>query len=216
MNFRSFLPVLLIPFLIACNKNEQPIIIGQVVSSSGEPIANAHIHVSYTIDESQVQSKSTKQIFFRNSKTGDVSLKSYRYWNNNLIETIVDQKLGPGHYSFTLTDTLYTDGIYYYELKTSSNTMTHKWLIARDDVTELIEVQPLCKTSKSGGFKMELEILGIGEKFELYAEHVPEVIAEQTITNRIEFIAIKNGQIIARETVQVKEEKGNNIRLVAK
>lgn len=214
---KNFLFILTTIFVLNCNKEESPIVNGQVLLSDGTPVENAAIHYvpKLASDSLSKQKRQTTAISFSLPKAGKVKLETFIAWDHELLETLIDWTLSAGTHFVTLNDTLYTNRVYEYELSIPDvdTTIVHRMLRVAT-AEQLIGFKPLVKTNSVGSFKIENGELGIGEKFRITSQYGPDSYYDLTITNVVEFIAIKNEQIIARKEVEIMEEKQNDVKLV--
>lgn len=201
-----------------CDSDESAFISGQVVLKNGTPLSEVDIHYVPEISQNDTLKEKlpSRSISFSIAQSGHVKLESFIDWNDQLVETLIDTRLSPGVYNAQINDSLYTNRIYNYKLSISNldSVSEHRFLFIKS-ANELIGVKPLVRTGIDGRFELEMEQLGIGEKFVQTSVSSPEINYEVTITNAIEFIAIKNGRIVAVEKVSLDESKQNDVQLVS-
>ena len=80
--------------------------------------------------------------------------------------------------------------------------------VLRPESELLNNVKPLAITDNNGNFLIQTSIFGVGEVFN-------SEISSLSIPSKIEFIAIKSGEIIARNTVRVSNGIDNEVELIA-
>lgn len=184
---------------------------GQLTTISGAPVANAEIHILYPdLQNRYPKAKPTASINFSLPQSGRVSLDTYRFGTSILIENVVSEELNPGTYSFTISDSLYTNGVYKYTLKAPRVDLSKKMLLLRKESDLLENIIPLATTNISDDFSIQTSVFGIGEIFSSERSS-----SSLTVPSKIVFIAIKNGEVIARKTVRISNGIDNEVSMIA-
>tara|TARA_R110002124_G_scaffold208776_3_gene375104 strand:- start:12553 stop:13185 length:633 start_codon:yes stop_codon:yes gene_type:complete len=182
---------------------------GQVKTVSGAPVANAEIHILYPdLETTFLKSKPSVVISFTIPQSGETTLDMYRFGTSILIENVVDTTLTSGNYTFPISENLYTNGVYNYEISAPNFKLRKRMFVLRPESELLNNVKPLAITDNNGNFLIQTSIFGVGEVFN-------SEISSLSIPSKIEFIAIKSGEIIARNTVRVSNGIDNEVELIA-
>jgi len=183
---------------------------GQVKTVNGVPIANAEIHILYPdLEKDQTKSKPSAVISFLIPQTGQTTLDIHRFGTSILIEKLVESELPAGKHSATLSESLYTNGVYEYDLSAPNLNLSKRIFVLRPESELLNGVEPLATSNNSGNFTFQTSVLGIGEKFN--SNHASQSVI---VPSKIEFIAIKETEIIARKTVRISNGIDNEISLI--
>ncbi len=211
----KILPVLLIWLFLGCSKDEARIIDGQVVSQNGDPIEGADIHFVPSIT-TNLKLKPSTLINYTISEAGNVRLETFAKWRGELIEVLVDAYHSGGSYTAILTEGAYTNRLYEYRISQSrgEDVIVGEFFLAAP-AEELIGSNPITTSDQSGRFELDIGELAIGKEFNITSEESSDRIAETRVTNQVEFIAIKEGEIIARVVKEVNEDKNNSVTLTA-
>ena len=201
--------ILFLSLIFGCGKGDfKGFTNGQLTEIGGAPISGAEIHVSYPGFFTQYKTKPTAYISFNIPEASQVSLKSYRFGSSEFIETLVDKSLPAGSHGAPISDSLYTNGMYSYKVESDNFSLERKMFLVRNTEDLLDNVAPLAFTDNSGDFSFQTSILGIDEI-------LSTEISSFTVPSLIEFIAIKNGEIIARKTVRLSNGIDNEVSLVS-
>ena len=145
-----------------------------------------------------------------------VTLKTYSQWKNELIETLVNETKSAGSHTVSLSESLYTNRLYEYRLEVSRSTldtMIVKEIMFIKPAEALIGVKPITKTNNNGRFEIEIGELAIGKTFDLTSTN--DFKETVRISDNIELIAIKDGEIISRKYIEVDEESLNSVVLTS-
>lgn len=187
---------------------------GQLTKTGGAPISGAEIHVSYPNLSNQFKKKPTATISFSLPNASILSFKSSRFGSNEFIEGFEEIPFTAGSHTIAIQDSLYTTGLYLYQIQSESFSAKHKFLMLRAEAQLLDNIMPLAITDNSGDFTLQTSVFGVGEELISYNES--GVSTSLTIGSMIEFIAIKNGEIIARKKVRISNGLDNEISLIVK
>ncbi len=213
----KFLPVLFISilFFLGCNKSEQLVIVGQLVTEQGKTVSDAHIHFIPNLVSHSKKMPSTS-IGYSLPIQSFVTLKTYSQWKNELIETLVNETISAGSHTVSLSESFYTNRLYEYRLevsRSSLDTTIVKEIMSIKPAEALIGVEPITKTNNNGRFEIEIGELAIGKTFDLTStNNFKETVR---ISDNIELIAIKDGEIISRKYIEVDEESLNSVVLTS-
>ena len=199
--------------LFGCNSNDfKGFTFGDVKTISESPVSNAEIHILYANRSSARKVQPSTSINFSLPVTSEVSFSTKRFGANEKIESFSEVLFSAGHHTITLLDSLYTNGLYEYFLETGAASYQSKIQIIRTEEQLKNSFIPLTYTDRSGSFEFQTAILGVGEKIDYTIETGES--ASYSIDNEIEFIAIKEGEIIARKTMLISNGAENEVSLI--
>ncbi len=198
-----------------CNKSEQLVIEDQLATERGKPVSDAHIHFIPNL-VSHSKKMPLTSIRYSLPIQSFVTLKTYSQWKNELIETLVNETKRAGSHTVSLSESLYTNRLYKYRLEVSRSTldtMIVKEIMSNKPAEALIGVEPITKTNNNGRFEIEIGELAIGKTFDLTSTN--DFKETVRISDNIELMAIKDGEIIPRKYIEVDEERLNSVVLTS-
>jgi len=212
MQFKIFILFLVPVLLINCEKEVNSIIDGRVIGRDGGPVEGAEIHLIYNLGTIVSKRAPNIIISFDVPSAGKVLFQTKHFWTNDIVEIPINNILPVGVHTVVLTDSLYTNGIYLYDIVTETSEEQRRFLKSVSP-EELIYSKPRRITDNTGTFEIDINELGIGEVFRVQNETT--VGTEFRISSLFKIIAIKNGEVIAQKTLEIDEDKGNELTLIA-
>ncbi len=197
-------------FFFSCSSQNDAIIVGKVVTSNGEPVKDAGIHIEYLNLENLITyfQKPEIVLVFELQEKQEVKIDIYRHSSGSTLLNIVDTTLNSGQYVFRTPRNSITNGIYDVDFESKVNQNKSSLLVQADSLEMLLSVDPLATTGLNGSFILDTDILGIGQSISASPERF-------IIPNGIRFIAIKDSKILGvSEDIFLDLEKENNIDIV--
>ncbi len=215
MRFKE-LQILLVSiiFIFSCGDSDfSGITEGQLLTQSGAPVSDAEIHINYPKLSDNSMNKSSTTINFPLQNSTYLTFEISRYGSEEFILGFVDRPYLAGSHSLVIPDSLLTTGVYHYKIDSEEFSSETNFLKLKSDSDLINNSPPFTMTNKSGRFIIETNTIGIGVEFEQTGSSPDEKI-NYSIDNEIEFIAIKNDEIVARKTVMISEDGSNNVELI--
>ena len=171
MKTKIFL-ILLALFALNCHKDNpfegdyEPVALkGTVVDSSGNAISGVGVHYIFdlvakkTLNEKNTEPSTTIQ--FSVADSGYVRVKILRWYSRDSLDTVVDGPLEAGTHTVDISALKLTNGVYIYQVVTTSTFSEHAFIMYDDQISELITKTPLTTSDSQGTFSIPLGVFGI-------------------------------------------------------
>ncbi|MDP1677296.1 MAG: hypothetical protein Q8L88_10575 [Bacteroidota bacterium] len=198
-----FISLALVSF--QCDKNksitapeDSPInLSGVVVDNKGNPINGANIHFLFSLTDSSFgkieKSTASTRIQFSIPSRSFVKLQTLRWHTREIVETIVEDTLLAGNYSYSISSKKYTNGLYFISLNAGSFSQEKYLLISNADVDSLITTIPLCSSNSFGQFSVSYQMFGFGSPIIQTSEKDGTIIGVGYISHSIKIVIAKSG-----------------------
>ncbi len=193
------------------SENSQQILSGNVIDNQGNALEGVGVHYIYSLSSAKLvktqQPNPTTHINYSIPKRCFVSLKIFRWFTRDTIETIIQDTLNSGNYSVSVNMTKYTNGLYIYRL-TFDTTVVEKYLFMLNlDISSLVITNPLCKSNSDGQFKIPYGVFGFNVPILRTTESNPTVIETTYISPTIQLVLSKTGYKTIVQTLSIDTTK---------
>ena len=200
-------------FILSCGNSESSgFTEGRVLTQSGVPVSNAELHIGFPQFSKKSKYNTSITINFPLQSSTNLSFEVKRYGSDEFILGFEDRPFRAGSHSLVIPDSLLTTGVYTYKIESEVFSTERNILKLKSDNDLINNSTPFTMTDNSGRFQLDTNTFGIGVKF---AETIDiDETVSFSIDNEIEFITIKNSEIIARKTVMISENSENYVELI--
>jgi hypothetical protein len=201
-------------FALNCHKDNpiegsyEPVALkGTVVDSTGNAISGVGVHYIFDmVAKRALDSKNTEPstiIQFTVADSGYVMVKILRWYSRDSLDTVVDGPLNAGTHTVDISTLNLTNGVYIYQVVTTSTFAEHTFIMYDDQVSELITKTPLTTSDSQGTFSIPLGVFGI---------NMPVVNASSDttyISSTIQMVLHKTGYKTLTKAITIDLTKDN-------
>lgn len=192
------------------NNSEKPPVYEDVegmVTSNGEPVSNANIHIrnhfnpgGFIVNEDREGDLTiTLNIQNEGLYTGNL----YRNGSDTVLATFFNDSLQTGQREISIPDSLLSNGIFGYEIRnTAVQVAGNLFVVSKPDST-LPESLPFTRTNTNGEFNLNIFYLSIGQSFSTANGGGFEV------TDSLEIIVTDEENVLKTEKVKVEPDQTN-------
>lgn len=176
-----------------------------VVLLDGEPVRGARIHIRNHFEPGGfiVDTVNTVTISFNGPSTTRYIGSIYHHAADSIRYTFFDDTLNSGSQTLTIPDSLLTNGIFGYEVRTEfANLAANLFLITKAD-TLLPGVLPFTITSFNGAFELNPDYLALGRSFNAGGS------GGFKVTDSLQIIVTNDDQVLKKTTVKVRPKQSN-------
>lgn len=204
--FVAFISVFL--FLTGCFKDNQLPnyeTVEGVVLSGGQPVPGAQIHIRNHFDPGGflVDTLNTVEIPFNGPSETRYVASIFHHGAETIRNTFFDDTLSSGPHTLIIPDSLLTNGVFGYEVKTEfANLTANLFLITKPD-TLLPGVLAFTEADPSGNFELNPDYLALGRVFNSTGG------GRFQVTDSLQIIVTDSTQVLKVQTVQVKPDQAN-------
>ena len=220
ITYPYFVLVLLVLLSFQCKKNETitsseniPILFsGIVVDKQGNPIDSANIHFIFSIADSSFnkiqQSNTSVLIRFSIPSRSFVRLQTLRWHTREIVETIVEDTLLAGNYTYSINSKKYTNGLYFINLSAGTFLQEKYILISNVDVDSLTTTNPICSSNSLGQFSLSYKIFGFGYPIIQTSEKDGSIISTGYISHSVRIVITKPGYKTLNKLMLIDTTRG--------
>ena len=176
-----------------------------IVLENGEGVANADIHIRNNFDPGGFTQEPAAQNYIINFSVQTEALYSlslFRNGSNSVYDTFFEDTLAAGEHSITVPDSLLTNGILGYEVRSNQDLLTSSLFLVNKPDSLLPGSLPFTTTNSSGEFILNPEQLALGESF-----------TSQTggfdITDSLKIYIVQDSSIQAIRAVEIEPNQDN-------
>ncbi|MFA6455649.1 MAG: hypothetical protein WCW40_02415 [Bacteroidota bacterium] len=211
--------IVVILFSLQCQKNETVAptegslvdFSGTVLDNKGNPVQGASIHFIYSLADSSLGknegSAVDTRIMFSVPNRQFVTLKTQRWYPRADVETIINDTLLSGIYTYTLNSPLYTNGLYYVDLMIGSYFHEKYIAVMKTDVDSLTTSVPLCTTNSSGTFELSFLVFGFRYPLDLLSEKDGTLLRRAYISHSMQIVIYKPGYKTIVKSLVINEKQ---------
>jgi hypothetical protein len=203
-----------------CKKGDNPLstrenipsyLTGQVIDSQGKPVEGCGVHYIYSMTTSSlaktVKTCPSTNIQFNIPTRSKVTIKIFRWYTRDTIATLVDDTLDAGSHMVTFNAAKVTNGIYIYHLKVDTLIQELHMSLLVDDISALVNTNPLVTTNVSGSFNLPYGIFGFGMPFARTSASGSSLDSVY-VSHTIQIILYKSGYLTTTKTITIDETNG--------
>lgn len=180
---------------------------GVVLNSDGDPVVDVAMHIRNHFNPGgfRVDETSTAPITISfNVPNEDVYIASvFRHGSDTTIATFFEDTLSAGQHSITIPDSLLSNGVYGYEVRTSISQLGANLFLVNKPDSLLPKTLPFTGTSFSGRFSLNANHLALGRSFNTQGG------GGFDITDSLQILIEMNDEIIHTEEVRVMPDQSN-------
>lgn len=180
---------------------------GVVLNSAGDPVVDVAIHIrnhfnpgGFIVDENADEPIT---ISF-NVQNEDIYIASiFHYGADTTFATFFEDTLSAGQQTITIPDSLLTNGVYGYEVRTSIAQLGANLFLVNKPDSLLPGTRPFTGTSFSGRFSLNANHLALGRSFNTSGG------GRFDVTDSLQIMVEMNDEIVHKEEVRVKPDQSN-------
>lgn len=211
MNLRHlFLFSSLLVLLTGCFKDDAPTTyqdVEGVVLSNGQEVANAQIHIRNHFNPggfiTGTEQSNGFPVQFTASVPGLYTGVLFRYASEEILATFYEDTLESGQHTLIIPDSLLSNGVFGYEVKTNIGTpIINLFIVAKPD-TSLPGLLPFTTTNASGEFTLDAGQAALGQTFGYSTGTGLEV------NDSLQIIVTDQENVLKKVSVEVKPEQAN-------
>jgi len=192
-------------------ENSQQVLSGKVIDSQGNAVEGVGIHYIYSFSSSKLgkiqKPCPSTQISYSIPKRCFVTLKIFRWFTRDTIETIIQDTLNSGNYNVSINMNKYTNGLYIYRLTYDTTTIEKYMSMLNLDISSLVNANPLCKSNSNRQFNIPYGLLGFNVPLLHTSESSPTIIDTAYISHSIQLVLSKSGYKTIVQTLFIDTTK---------
>ncbi|HET8866634.1 MAG TPA: hypothetical protein VFM80_13145 [Gracilimonas sp.] len=196
--------------LTGCFKSEeQPVYsnVEGVVLLNGDGVSGANVHIRSNFDPGGFITENFNEngisIEFNVQLEDLYTASLYRYGTDEILFTFFEDSLSVGVETIQISDSLLTNGLYFYQISRPSTAVAADMFIVNKPDSLLPETVPLTSTNGVGEFTLLNDYLALGRDFFTTAG------GGFSITDSLQIIITNNEEILTIERVRVKPGQSN-------
>lgn len=181
-----------------------------VVLENGNGVANAEIHIRNSFDPGGFTQQPAAQNYIINfgiQVEAVYSVSLFRHGSDSVYNTFFEDTLASGEHSITVPDSLLTNGILGYEIRSNQDLLTSSLFLVNKPDSLLPGSYPFTTTNSLGEFSLNAEYLALGESF-----------TSQTggfdITDSLKIYIVQDSTIQAERAVKIKPNQDNFFEII--
>ncbi|WP_421773350.1 hypothetical protein [Gracilimonas sp.] len=181
-----------------------------VVLENGEGVANADIHIRNKFDPggfSQEPAATSYTINFSVQIEALYTLSLFRIGSDSVYNTFFEDTLAAGEHSILVPDSLLTNGILGYEVRSNFDMLTSSLFLVNKPDSSLPGSFPLTKTNANGEFTLDPEQLALGRSF-------TSVSGGFEVKDSLKIYVVRDSTIQAIKPVKFKPDKDNFFEII--
>ncbi|MBO6584742.1 MAG: hypothetical protein JJ953_01415 [Gracilimonas sp.] len=181
-----------------------------VVLENGEAVANADIHIRNKFDPggfSQEPAAPSYTINFSVQIEALYTLSLFRIGSDSVYNTFFEDTLGAGEHSILVPDSLLTNGILGYEVRSNFDMLTSSLFLVNKPDSLLPGSFPLTQTNANGEFTLDPEHLALGRSF-------TSIAGSFEVKDSLKIYVVQDSTIQAIKPVKFKPNQDNFFEIV--
>lgn len=210
MKLTHVLYLLTLLLLTGCFKKDEPVIYedveGVVLSSNGDPINNAHVHIRNHFSPGGYDIEGTGAsvaIPFNVSFKSVYEAVLFNHGADTLIATFFKDTLSAGQHSIIIPDSLLSNGVYGYEIRSERGPLFANLFLVNKPDSLLPASRPFTTTNIRGEFTLNSLYLALGRSFGSSSGGRFE------ITDSLQIIVTDTSQVLKKREIEIKPDQPN-------
>ncbi|MBD3617110.1 MAG: hypothetical protein HUJ22_11125 [Gracilimonas sp.] len=208
---------LVAPFFLVTgclNNSDKPPVYEDVegmVTSNGEPVNNASIHIRNHFNPGGFivsgQGEEDLTISVNIQDEGLYTGNLYRNGSDTVLATFFNDSLQTGQQEISIPDSLLSNGIFGYEVRNTAVQVAGNLFVISKPDTALPESLPFTRTNANGEFNLNIHYLSIGQSFITGSGGFE-------VTDSLEIIITDGENVLETEKVKVEPNQVNYFEII--